>query len=426
MRKSAAINSLRGKLRFQISSEYTRNYYPEIKKGNKYIYLGVEDNERNKLRASEKLLDLIDDLEKGEYDPNNESKYHIKQIVEGRARIEIPNCKDLFLNHLDWKYKQGFVQESTYKRHMMLHKMITTLYQDISNINSVIQSIENTRYSKRSQRELLYKIKGSIEWGINKKKLPDILLSSLDELNISIEELNQYLKKHKPHRTNKTHGREDDTRYFSHKEMNTIIQAFYDKYGDTNRAHIIDFGFRTGLRTQELFALTWGDLFYKEVEGENVLWIHVNKAYASNIRKVKSTKTDEHRKFQLSKYTQELVEKIKPKNAKDKDLVFLTATGKEFYTGTLYSIWYGTKGTRKLKSGISKERKLREGIVTKLVKQKKIEKYLPAYQMRATFINHMLLAGVNPVLISKWTGHDVKTMMKHYVSLNGSEQRVPD
>lgn len=424
MTKTASINTLRGKLRFQISSEYTRNYHPEIKKGNKYIYLGVDDSPKNRNKAEDKLLDLKEDLEQGKYDPNNESKYHIKQFIN-KVKISLPTVTELCLNHWNWKYKQKFIEESTYKARMHDIKIISTLNQNLSQINWIIESIENSSYSKQTQQNVLHRIKSAIVWGVNKKHLPDIFLNRLEEFDFTINQIKSYLKKHPPRRTNSKHGDENDTRYFSEQDMNTIIKAFRDKYGSTSRTHLVEFGFKTGLRLQEIFALTWGDLYYKVENDEDVLWISVNKAYATNIKKIKCTKIDETRKFQLSKSTQLFIERIRPHITKSDSLIFQPPKAKHFATDAFHNIWYGTTYYTKLKSGEVKT-KFSKGIVTKLAEDRKIAQYLPAYQMRATFINHKLLAGVNPIILSKWTGHDVKTMMKHYESLTGSEQRMPD
>lgn len=423
MSRVASLNTSRGKLRFQISSEYTLKHYG--KKGNKYIYLKVEDNPRNRLKAEEKLLDLKEDLINNTFHPLKCEKYMIKDLVNGIKDVKLPSLKELCLEHILWKKKYGLITESTFFTRNSRLNIINNLIQDLSKMNSIIQSLDNTKYFSTTKLELLWQIKSAIEWGISKKKLPDLLLDSIEELNTRISEIKIFLRKNPPSKKNKIHGKEDDTKYFSEEEMNIIIKYFYNKYGDTNRAHIIEFGFRTGLRTEELFALTWGDLYYKKENGEDVMWINVNKAYATSIKKIKSTKTYESRRFRLSKKTQQLCERIKSETFKDTDLVFTIPSGGYFNSSNLRDIWYGKETTQRLKSG-ELVRRFYPGVVTKLVEEGKISKYLTPYQMRATFINHKLLANVNPALLSKWTGHDVKTMIKHYESLDGSEDRMSD
>ena len=56
----------------------------------------------------------------------------------------------------------------------------------------------------------------------------------------------------------------------------------------------------------------------------------------------------------------------------------------------------------------------------------KISKYLCPYQARSSFITNLLLKGSNLYKVAEWAGHDVKTLLTHYNSITGMEERVPD
>jgi integrase len=235
-----------------------------------------------------------------------------------------------------------------------------------------------------------------------------------------MKEIRGILKKNPPYKENTIHGKMNNVKYYSKDEMDLIIKAFYEKYGDTNRPHLIETGFRTGLRTEELFPLTWGDLYYTNEKAEKIMWISVNKAYCSQNKIVKCTKTNETRDFKLSKKTQELFERIKPNNVRDIDLVFLSPQKKYLNSASLIVIWYGEFDRT------GEEKYFRPGVVSKLFQEGKLSKYLPPYQMRATFINHQLLKGVNSYVLSEITGHDIDTMKNNYISFDGSEVRIND
>ena len=80
---SASLGLSRGKLRFHISSFYTRKHFPDIKGGNKYIYLKVDDTDKNRRRAEDKLDELKKDLEEGTFNPYDLDRYHIKLYSGG-------------------------------------------------------------------------------------------------------------------------------------------------------------------------------------------------------------------------------------------------------------------------------------------------------------------------------------------------------
>jgi integrase len=435
MTSIASIKTFRNKLRFQISSEFTRHYYPEIKRGNKYIYLGVEDNRRNRNKAEAKLLDLIEDLEEGTFNPNSEEIYHIKQYPKGKEKINIPTLNELFAKYI--LYKSNIISSSTLYDHNRMKCKMETFHQNLSNIDLVIQSVDNTSYSVYVKNEILMYINLAIKWGIENEIIPYELSDNIKKIDRSIKNNKVFLKKNPPKKSNYLHGDRSSKKYFSEHNKQIIIDAFYKKYGDTSRAHLIEVGFGIGARTEELFALTWGDATYVDKNGEKVMKINIDKAYVSRTSSLGPTKTGCNRSFLLNKSMQCLLERIKPENAKDKDLIFPSPKGRYLDSRKLNSIWYGNQVDYDLKydkekrfhcelNTKSKKRYLHYGVVSLLAINNDILEYLPPYQMRATFVNLNLLAGVNPALIAKWTGHSTKTMFEHYESLTGMEERMPD
>ena len=117
--------------------------------------------------------------------------------------------------------------------------------------------------------------------------------------------------------------------------MNIVIDAFYTTLKNNSQCnydgtkHLVNFGFLTGLRTEELYGLNWGDFSYEKVKGESVMKLSVQRAYVSNIKKIQPPKTkNSTRQFLLSPKTQELIERIKPIDSNKNDIVFKAPKGK--------------------------------------------------------------------------------------------------
>ena len=55
-------------------------------------------------------------------------------------------------------------------------------------------------------------------------------------------------------------------------------------------------------------------------------------------------------------------------------------------------------------------------IVKALVKQEKVEKYLSPYHLRHTGISLLIRAGYDLKSIATRSGHDVQTLIKHYLA----------
>lgn len=130
----------------------------------------------------------------------------------------------------------------------------------------------------------------------------------------------------------------------------------------------------------------------------------------------KDTKTHKARKFPCNASLQRLLQSIKPENCDPEALVFPSLTGKEINAHTFNAMcWKGTKV----------HGKYQEGIVTRLVREGKVERYRPQYNTRHTFITQCIEAGVSPVQVAKWVGNSPEIIMTHYVGTLRRVQ-VPD
>ena len=429
---SASLGLSRGKLRFHISSFYTRKHFPDIKGGNKYIYLKVDDTDKNRRRAEDILDELKKDLEEGTFNPYDLDRYHIKQYSGGIQQKCLPTVSEICEEQLLYKFKNGHIRESTFADDKQEVNIIKSLKcQDLENIDSVIESLDNIDYALSTKKELLQRINSAIKWGIQKDKFPDIFMSNVAPIEFRLHEIRKTLSRNRPRHKNRRFGEDDLEEYFSKDEMNIVIDAFYTTLKNNSQCnydgtkHLVNFGFLTGLRTEELYGLNWGDFSYEKVKGESVMKLSVLRAYVSNIKKIQPPKTkNSTRQFLLSPKTQELIERIKPIDSNKNDIVFKAPKGKRLDSTKLGCIWYGT--FREDRRYNEYRWRHKDGVVPTLVDKGLIRNYHYPYAMRATFITIKLLEGYPPNMIAKWTGHDVATLIKHYDKLTGLEYRMKD
>ncbi|MGG6269169.1 hypothetical protein ACQ4M3_26230 [Leptolyngbya sp. AN03gr2] len=52
--------------------------------------------------------------------------------------------------------------------------------------------------------------------------------------------------------------------------------------------------------------------------------------------------------------------------------------------------------------------------------------YRKFYNTRHTYISLVLASGKSPVLVAKFTGHDLETLLKHYAGVVGSHPALPE
>jgi integrase len=158
---------------------------------------------------------------------------------------------------------------------------------------------------------------------------------------------------------------------FTQDEIKLILQ--HCKH-DTIR-NIIQTGFNTGMRIGELFALTWSD-----VDMINEI-IRVNKA-ASIKGIIKSPKTASGiRNIEMTPKAKEAIQLQYEITGKDNDRVFKSPEGHNW----IKLSWFGEYWRAALK---------RAGV-----------EYRNPYQMRHTFISHMLLLGNSPMVLYPMVGH---------------------
>lgn len=159
---------------------------------------------------------------------------------------------------------------------------------------------------------------------------------------------------------------------FSREEISKILDSC-----DHDCIHnFIKFGFWTGMRLGEIFALEWSDI---DFESET---IKVNKTVTVKQR-IKTTKTNAGvRDVEMTPSAKSALLAQFKITGNDEDLrIFKTAKGKTWKTTSAFGVYWRNA-----------------------LKKANIQ-YRNPYQMRHTFISYMLEIGNNPMILYKMVGH---------------------
>lgn len=164
---------------------------------------------------------------------------------------------------------------------------------------------------------------------------------------------------------------------FTQAEMQRILAAFAAR-GEESMRNYFEFAFCTGLRTSELIALTWADVDWL---GQAV---HVRQARVRN--RLKGTKTYCAREIELGRHALAVLRRQAAISFRDDDL-----------TGCVFT----DPATGR---GFADDRVQRERYWYPVLDRLGIRRR-PAYNTRHTFATLALLAGGNPMWVSRQLGH---------------------
>ncbi len=187
---------------------------------------------------------------------------------------------------------------------------------------------------------------------------------------------------------------------FAPFEVQEIIQAFYSdefnskysRYKHSNYAHFVDILAQTFARPEEIIPLTYDDILYRN----DSTYIRINKRYSKG-HLLNSTKTNEIRLFKCNQKLTQLIESIhRVENENNLLLPSRSNGGYINYQRFRESNW--------------------RAVVEALVKSNRVEKYLSPYHLRHTGISLLVREGYDLKSISVRSGHDVQTLIKHYLA----------
>jgi len=371
------IESFRDKLRLYLPSK--------VLGVKKYIYTRLPDSDEGWRQARQQAVIIESDIAAGKlditlerYKPRDGGTY-LSTVIEIGQSISLTELWEKYT-----KYRTPQVSETTLK---LNYKRIASHiekcpYKGLEGAVAIRDYLLNTT-SPYTAKRVLTQLNACCSWALDSKLIdrnPFIgMAGKIDAPTTPEQEIDP----------------------FSKEERDAIIQAFQEHPKYKHYANFVRFLFMTGCRTSEAVGLRWGHI------SKDCLKIVFSEAIVNvSSRGIKKdTKTHKPRRFPCNSALQELLLSIRPKNYSREDLVFTSLTGDVINSHTFSAMcWKGTKvrGT------------YHEGIVTKLVREGKVERYRPQYNTRHSFITYCVEAGVTPTQVGKWVGNSAEMIMTHY------------
>jgi integrase len=353
-----------------------------------YLSLGLPDNKVNRKAAEGKAKLIEADIAFDRFD-HTLAKYKPQAAL---STITPPLTPKLDLDGL-WEkythYKSSQVAASTLVRDYgkitkRLHTMPKTL-EDAVGVRDWLLS----KYSSEVARRTLIQLNACFNWAVKSGLTPDN----------PFEGMAGDIKK-----TIRDTSREP----FSCKERDAIITAFENNTFSSKFAPIphsfyapyIKFLFMTGCRPEEAIALQWRHI------SSNCMRIQFKEAVPSDTRIRGKTKTGKARTFPCNPKLQEFLQSIKPANPSPDDLIFPSPRGLEIDSHNFLNRFW-------------------KPMVEGLVKAGKVEKYLPQYNIRHTFITLALENGLDAKDVARLVGNSPEIIYRHYAG-NRRELFVPE
>jgi integrase len=185
---------------------------------------------------------------------------------------------------------------------------------------------------------------------------------------------------------------------YSREQINLILRKFYqnietpeeDEANHSYYAKFVHFRALTGCRIEEAIALRWENI---KVSGGRK-YIVFSEAYSYG--EIRGTKNGTIRQFPCNDQLSELIDSIEKTKS---PLVFPALKG-----GHLQSNNFSRRHWNR--------------VVGKLVKDGLLDRYLPFYNLRHSFITQLVRSGIDIATIAAWCGNSEQTILKHYLASN--------
>ncbi|MCC5646381.1 tyrosine-type recombinase/integrase [Nostoc sp. CHAB 5824] len=194
----------------------------------------------------------------------------------------------------------------------------------------------------------------------------------------------------------------DTTKAYAWNDAQVILDHIKNTPQISHWHPFTKFKFLTGCRTGEAIAFMWCDVLWNK---EQILF---RRTYDNQTKRFYPTKT--------AKGDQELIRIFPmPKNGElwnllcsipqgePSDVVFKSKRGKIILDNVFCRAWKGNEANKN------------KGIITELINQGKLTKYLSPYNTRHSFITHQIFdLGRDEKIVSAWCGHGELVSQKHY------------
>ncbi|WP_449420784.1 tyrosine-type recombinase/integrase [Phormidium nigroviride] len=443
------VYSDKGSLALRFSTKYNLIFeqLTGFKGKQKCMGLKMSDSPANWKKAQQIALQIEGDLEHPDWDKLFDPtwvKYGIgdtKYAQKMGELVQMPNQKpamtvgEMWEDYLLWK--EGQVQPTTFKRMFcttytnalkgLKYDMKERVYTDTGlgvwslPLNDELSDIVINNLPKSLSSEgvakLIWSLKEATERAIQSGKLQlaknpfyqlhkDASVSTTDKYKDKQDENGVWREWWEFEDDDEEYNK--DVRAFAKDERDAIIKAFYESDSDAKRhaATLIEFLFLTGCRHGEAFGLRWKDVSFERG------YVRFSKSFNKPCDTIQQTKTGTVRMFKLYEPLTELLQRIKPANTQQNDLVFTMRNGNAYGSNNMNQIWNANRYTYKdIKYSVP-------GIVTQLAEHGAIKCYLSPYSTRHTFMTLQAHAGVDLVLLAAICGNSVEMIHKHYLGIN--------
>ena len=355
--KSSKSKSPKGSVRIKVSNGRLQLVFSHSGRRH-YLSLGLPDSKLNRKAAEAKAKVIEADIAFERFDPTL-AKYKPQTAINTFTPISTPKVSFTDLWEKYTKYKAPQVSASTLTRdYGKIAKRLKLMPKSIKDGVSARDWLLN-KYSSEVARRTLVQLNACFKWAVR---------SDLIEENF-FEGMARDIKK-----TVRDSSREP----FSSGERDAIIAALenntysskYSPFSHSYYAPYVNFLFMTGCRPEEAVALQWKHI---TIDCTKINFIEAIPC-DTGIRG--ATKNKKTRIFPCNPKLQSFLQRIKPEKLLPDLLVFPSPRGQILDTHNFSNrIW--------------------KPVIEALVKEQKLEKYLPQYNTRHTFITLALEHGLD-------------------------------
>lgn len=346
--------------------------------GSRYVlYLGLPDDEVNRLVAEQRAGAIRLDILSGNFDPTLKKYKSEEQIT--RSLISPAQLIDRFVQY---KEKMSQCSKAALSKYKGLRTRLEQYFEDKpadrikeTDAQGFIQWLsECIKLKPVTLRERLSILRACWQWGIEQ----ELIEQKNPWKNIRIK-------------SSRTKGAQP----FTSEECRQILMGFrtdphYAYYSD-----FVDFRLSIGCRPGEAAALRW-----ENVSDEcDRVWIV--ESYTRGELK-KNTKTEKNRVFKVPARVQKMLRDRRPENYKPEELVFPAKKG-----------------------GYIDDSDFRNRAWIKVLKKVGVE-YRKPYATRATGTSHLIESGMSVADVSVITGNTPETIYRHYLGTVANIIEIPD
>lgn len=341
------------------------------------LYLGLPDDEINRLVAEQRAGSIRLDILSGNFDPSLKKYKSEEQISQA-----LISAADLARRYSQYKESTGQVSRRGLSKYLGLQTRLRQYFEQKpadrireSDAHGFIQWLKDSvKLQPVTIRERLAMLKACWQWGLEK----ELIERKSPWTSIRIQ-----------------FSRGKGAQPFTSEECRKILRGFKTDPHHAYYLDFVDFRLSVGCRPGEAAALRWENVS----EECDRVWI-VESYSRGELRK--STKTERNRVFQVPPRIQRMLRNRRPEDYRAEDLVFPAKRG-----------------------GYIDDSDFRNRAWSKILKKVGVE-YRKPYTTRSTGTSHLIESGKSVADVAVITGNTPETIYRHYLGTVAKVVEVPD